>query len=225
MRTVVSRVARIHLALCSPMSTVLLLHGAARVGQSLGAAIAGVDGVQLLAVVASVAEARAVLARETPDLFIADLLQPGGNLLALLQSLRAGAGAQGDDSRPQVLVLGASIDDPRLVEAMRHGADGYFMPGRPALLIAAVEQVLRGESSMTPQIAREVMAHFDAAMPALRLNDADRSLLQWTAEGYLVNEVARGLRVTPQAVALRMRAIYRKLQFDVRAKRLGLLAA
>jgi DNA-binding NarL/FixJ family response regulator len=208
------------------MSTVLLLHGAARVGQSLGAAIAAVDGLQLLAVVASVAEARAALARETPDLFIADLLQPGGNLLPLLQSLRAGVGANGNgDSRPQVLVLGASIDDPRLVEAMRHGADGYFMPGRPALLVAAIEQVLRGESSMTPQIAREVMAHFQTATPALRLNDADRSLLQWTAEGYVVNEVARGLRVTPQAVALRMRAIYRKLQFDVRAKRLGMLAA
>ena len=203
------------------MSTVLLLHGAAKIGQSLAATIAAADGLQLLASVTSVAEARAALERETPDLFIADLLQPGGNLFGLLQSLRSAAG----ERRPQVLVLGASVDDPRLVEAMRLGADGYFMPGRPALLIAAIEQVLRGESTMTPQIAREVMAHFEAATPPLRLNDADRSLLQWTAEGYLVNEVARGLRLTPQAVALRMRAIYRKLQFDVRAQRLGLLVA
>jgi DNA-binding NarL/FixJ family response regulator len=203
------------------MNTVLLLHGAATVGESLAATIGAADGLQLLASVTSVAQARDLLARETPDLLIADLLRPGGNLHALLQSLRAGNG----DAGPQVLVLGASIDDPRLLEAMRHGADGYFMPGRPALLIAAIRQVLRGESSMTPQIARDVMAHFDAATTPLRLNDADRSLLQWTAEGYLVNEVARGLRLTPQAVALRMRAIYRKLQFDVRAQRLGLLTA
>jgi DNA-binding NarL/FixJ family response regulator len=203
------------------MSTVLLLHGAAKIGQSLAATIAAVDGLQVLASVTSVADAREAIARETPDLFIADLLQPGGNLFALLQSLR-GSGAE---HRPQVLVLGASIDDPRLVEAMRLGADGYFMPGRPALLIAAIEQVLRGESTMTPQIAREVMAHFEAATPPLRLNDADRSLLQWTAEGYLVSEVARGLRLTPHAVALRVGAIYRKLQFDVRAQRLGLVVA
>ncbi|HMC14993.1 MAG TPA: hypothetical protein VKI18_05135 [Albitalea sp.] len=200
------------------MNTVLLLHGAARVGQSLAATIGAAGGLQLLASVTSVAEARELMARQTPDIFVADLLQPGGNLLALLQSLRTGAG----DGGPQVLVLGASVDDPRLLQAMRHGADGYFMPGRPQLLIAAIQQVLRGESTMTPQIAREVMAHFDVATPPLRLNDADRSLLQWTAQGYLANEVARGLRLTPPAVALRMRAIYRKLQFDVRAKRLGL---
>src|SRR5204862_6557272 len=129
------------------------------------------DGLQLPASGASVAEARELIARQAPDLLIADLLQPGGNLHALLQSLRAGNG----DGGPQALVLGASVDDPRLLEAMRHGADGYFMPGRPALLIAAIHQVLRGESTMTPQIARELMGHFDTATPALRLNDADRS--------------------------------------------------
>ena len=80
---------------------------------------------------------------------------------------------------------------------------------------------------MTPQIARELMRHFDShgvASP-LRLNEADRRLLKWTAEGFLVSEVARGLRVESREVALRMRHIYRKLQFDVRAQRASLLAA
>ena len=39
-----------------------------------------------------------------------------------------------------------------------------------------------------------------------------------TAEGYLANEVARGLQMSPQAVGVRMRTIYRKLQFDQRAR-------
>jgi DNA-binding NarL/FixJ family response regulator len=205
------------------MRDVLLLHGAAKVGASLGAVIAAAPGLCLQASVASVAQAREQLALHTPDLLIADLLQPGGNLWALLQSLRV----SGSDGRPQVLVLCTSVDDPRLLEAIRHGADGYFVPSRPALLVAAIEQVLRGESTMTPQIARELIAHFDAHAVGspLRLNDADRLLLQWTAEGFLVNEVARGLQVDPAQVPLRMRAIYRKLQFDVRAQRLALLAA
>jgi len=203
------------------MSTVLLLHGDAKVGQSLGAAIGAVAGLTMLGVVSSVEEAHQALVHETPDLLIADLLKPGGNLRTLLHSLPA----RESGARPQLLVLSASMDDPRLMEAMRQGADGYFAPGRPGLLIAAIEQVLRGESTMTPQIARELIAHFDAASTPLRLAEADRLLLQWTAEGYLVNEVARGLQLSPHAVGLRMRIIYRKLQFDVRAQRLGLLAA
>jgi len=205
------------------MSNVLLLHGVATIGLSLGDVIAGVPGLQLQAIAGNVAQAREAIARETPDLLIADLLQPGGNLMALLQGLRGGT----SDAGPQVLVLCASVDDPRLIEAIRHGADGYFMPGRPESLIAIIEQVLRGESTMTPQIARVLMAHFDshAAASPLRLAEPDRRLLQWTAEGFLVAEVARGLLLDVREVALRMRRIYRKLQFDVRAQRLALLAA
>jgi DNA-binding NarL/FixJ family response regulator len=205
------------------MRNVLLLHGVATVGLSLSAVIAAAPGLHVQASTTSVAQAREALVRRTPDLLVADLLQPGGNLMALLQGLPAG----GSEGRPQVLVLSASVDDPRLLEALRHGADGYFVPARPELLIAAIEQVLRGESTMTPQIARDVMAHFDshAHGSPLRLNESDRRLLQWTAEGFLVNEVARGLLLDAPAVALRMRQIYRMLQFDVRAQRLALLAA
>jgi DNA-binding NarL/FixJ family response regulator len=208
------------------MSNVLLLHGVATIGLSLSEVIAAAPGLQMQAVAGSVAQAREAMARQTPDLLVADLLQPGGNLLALLQGLqglRSGAG----DGAPQVLVLCASADDPRLVDAIRHGADGYFMPGRPASLIATIEQVLRGESTMTPQIARELMLHFDshAEGSPLRLSERDRLLLQWTAEGFLVNEVARGLQLDAREVGLRMRSVYRKLQFDVRVQRLALLAA
>jgi DNA-binding NarL/FixJ family response regulator len=182
-----------------------------------------VSGLQVQGVATSVREAREALERKTPDLLVADLLRPGGDLLALLQSL----GASGGDGRPSVLLLCASVDDPRLLQAICHGADGYFSPGRPALLVAAVEQMLRGESTMTPQIARQLMAHFEshAGGSARALNDSDRLLLRWTAEGFLVNEVARGLMLTGQAVALRMRHLYRMLQLDVRAQRLSLLAA
>jgi DNA-binding NarL/FixJ family response regulator len=205
------------------MRNVLLLHGVAKVGLSLSTVIDAEPGLQVQASITSVAQAREALQQQTPDLLVADLLQPGGNLMALLQALPA----SGSEGRPQVLVLSPSVDDPRLLEALRHGADGYFVPARPALLIAAIEQVLRGESTMTPQIARDLMAHFESHGEGspLRLNESDRLLLQWTAEGFLVNEVARGLLIEAVQVALRMRQIYRKLQFDVRAQRLALLAA
>ena len=50
-------------------------------------------------------------------------------------------------------------------------------------------------------------------------------LLAWTAEGYVVDEIARSLQLTAHGVGVRMRHIYRKLQFDLRANALSLLAA
>jgi len=198
----------------SSTGTVVLLHGDSKVSASLALAIT-VSGMQVLAVVGTVVAALDALAARSPDLFIADLLQPGGNLLWLLNSLRSA----GTPRRLQVLVLPTSDDDPRLIEVLRRGADGYYVPGRSASLVAAVHQVLRGESMMTPEIARHVKAHFDSIAPTspLSLSEPDRRLLRWTAEGFLVNEVARGLKISEHAVGLRMRGIYRKLQFDVRS--------
>ena len=80
-------------------------------------------------------------------------------------------------------------------------------------------------------------AHFDAVAPRsgsdwvaeaqslLRLSEVDQQLLAWTAEGYVVDEIARSLQLTAHGVGVRMRHIYRKLQFDLRANALSLLAA
>jgi len=137
-----------------------------------------------------------------------------------------------------VLVLSMSAEDARLVDALRHGADGYYAVGaRPSTtLLDAIERVLAGESPMSPQIARAVKAHFDAmawgrtdlvaeAQSPLCLSEVDQQLLAWTAEGYVTTEIARSLQLTVHGVGVRMRHIYRKLQFDLRANALSLMAA
>ena len=54
--------------------------------------------------------------------------------------------------------------------------------------------------------------------------DGERLLLQWFGEGYLPAEVARGLQLSPRAVGLGVRSIYRKLQFHRQADALSLAA-
>ena len=215
------------------MSTVLLLHGDARVTDRLGQLIAAVPALEVIGAATRLAQARECLARATPDLLLTDLLLPDGPAITLIDRLRG----HGRCGRPQLLVLTMADDDPRLMDALRHGADGYFVPGgTPAPLFAAIEQVLRGESPMSPHIARELLAHFDAmawdqtdfigeAQNPLRLSEAERLLLQWTAEGYLPSEVAQGLQLSVHGVGVRMRNIYRKMQFDLRAEALSLMAA
>ena len=212
------------------MSTVLLLLRNARVADHLRDTIAAEPGLDVVGSATTLAQAREILARITPDIVVADLLLPDGNLRPLLNQLRDKAG----DAGPSVLVLSMSAEDVRLVDALRQGAVGYFAVGRSqTTLVGAIEQVLNGESPMSPQIARAVKAHFDGmtrdatdfvaeAQNPLRLRDADQQLLQRTAEGYVVSEVAHHLQASEHEVWVRMRNIYRKLQFDLRADALTL---
>jgi len=206
------------------MSSVVLMHADMKLAQGLRDEIAVAPGVEVTAIADSLPTLREAFRFGLPDLLIVDLMLPPTHLKSLLQSLRG----QGSFGQPLILALAVSVDDARLMDALRHGADGYYAHARPTMpLVAAIEQLMRGESSMSPQIARQVKKHFDGTKWALndfmpgnhnpmRMTESDRLLLQWTAEGYLPNEVARGLQLTAQAVGVRIRNIYRKLQFDLR---------
>jgi DNA-binding NarL/FixJ family response regulator len=208
------------------MATVVLLHTDREVGRRIGETLASVPQYQLAGVADSLGALRDVFARGLPDVLVVDLMLRPDHVRALLQSLRG----NGQFGRPLILALAMAADDPRLIEALRHGADGYFVHTRSAeSLPAAIEQLIHGESTMSPQVARLVKAQLDAkgwhetvfggdTQNPWRLTEADQLLLQWTSEGYLVNEVARGLQISVGAVGVRMRHIYRKLQFDCRAK-------
>jgi DNA-binding NarL/FixJ family response regulator len=198
------------------MSTVVLMHGDVKLAHRLREEISQAPDLDVIGVADSLPALREVFKQGLPDLVIVDLMLPPTHLKSLLQSLRA----QGSFGKPLILALTVSVDDPRLIDALCHGADGYYADARPMVsLTATIQQLLRGESSMSPQIARHVKTHFDKAATRnpIQLTETDRLLLQWTAEGYLPNEVARGLQLNAQAVGARMRNIYRKLQFDMRS--------
>jgi len=216
------------------MRTVLVLHGDPRVASRLSETIAAAPGLAVTGTACNLAQAHEALARDTPDLLVADLFLPEGSLRTLLTALHG----NGRNDSPLVLVLAMSAEDARLVDALRQGADGYYaVGGRPAsTLLDAIERVLAGESPMSPHIARAVKAHFDAmpwdrsdlvaeAQSPLRLSEVDQQLLAWTAEGYVVDEIARSLQLTGHGVGVHMRYIYRKLQFELRANALSLMAA
>lgn len=214
------------------MSTVVLMHGDVKLAHRLREEISQAPDLSVTGVADSLPALREVFKAGLPDLVIVDLMLPPTHLKSLLQSLRA----QGSFGKPLILALTVSVDDPRLIDALCHGADGYYADARPTVsLTATIQQLLRGESSMSPQIARHVKTHFDKtrwvasdftaiSRNPMQLTETDRLLLQWTAEGYLPSEVARGLQLTAQAVGARMRNIYRKLQFDVRAGSFSLAA-
>lgn len=164
--------------------------------------------------------ARRLIATRTPDLLIAALRLPDGALFELLRELRPG--------RSHTLVLTASLHDPHLMHALRMGADGFLLAGFSAeALLDAVRQTLAGQSPIAPEIARRLLAHFDglnappiapgAPVPQA-LDAAERRLLEWASQGCLMHEIARGLSITPAQVGVRVRTLYRRIQFELRLR-------
>lgn len=181
----------------------------------------------------TVEEARRLIQQGRPDLLVTDMRAQDGDVHPLLADLRQGTRMP----RPHILVTLVAHDDMLLLEALRSGADGYWVHTQACeLLIDALEQVWRGESPISPTIARQVLVHFrtsphgraDAmteAPNARGLTDTEQEILQWVAQGYLVEEIAQQWQTSVHRVGCAIRSVYCKLQFDLRASGLSLKAA
>lgn len=181
----------------------------------------------------TVEQARRVMRESRPDILITDLRVQDGEVEPLLGELRRNAHTPG----PHVLVTMVSHDDALLLEALRAGADGYWVHTKTHdALIGALEQLWRGESPISPSIARQLLSHFrkpaarrydtmTEALDPLVLTGVEQEILQWVAQGYLVDEIAQQWHASVHSVACGIRRVYNKLQFDQRAGTLSLRAA
>lgn len=86
------------------------------------------------------ATARQVLSSEPVDLVLLDVRLPDGNGLDLARDIR-----QGDEPRPEVIVMSASVLPSERDAALETGATAFLAkPYAPAELIALVSKALSG---------------------------------------------------------------------------------
>lgn len=209
------------------MPRIVLLQSDPVVGTGLRKAIAREAGLQVRAVTQTLAQTRALLQRGGVDLLVADLHLVDGRLVDLLREQRDG----GHADRPLVLAVAMSAENPHLMQALRHGAHGYFIHGSTGKSLAGViGQLLAGESPMSPSIARRLKAHFAGQgvraerrelQDASALTDTERQMLNRVSEGYLMHEIAREMQTTAHSIGLRSRSLYLKLQLDLHAETLS----
>jgi DNA-binding NarL/FixJ family response regulator len=158
--------------------------------------------------------ARELLPDSGAELLLADLLLPDGSAMTLLHELPL--------PRPKLLLLTRSVDDALLLEALRAGADGYWLEGDPAREVdLAIAETMRDEAVMAPPIARQVTGYFSAGgarLQPLQLTDVDRELLLRLGRGQSPSDIARAQGgATASDVRRRIRQIYRKMQWDLRS--------
>src|SRR5271169_4453658 len=96
---------------------------------------------------------------------LAQLLHPDGVLMDLHMPLKGGVAATreitGALPGTQILVLTTLDDDETVFEAVRAGAHAYLLKDADEdELLETVRALKRGESRLTPQIARKVMDQF-----------------------------------------------------------------
>ena len=195
--------------------------------------------------------ARIELPQCRPDVLLSDLGLPDGDGTELIGELSHAPASEGV-WHPHILVFSVFGDEARVIHAIEAGADGYFLKGCTAdELVRAVQQAARGESPISPAIARHLLKRFkddgytDSSFRDSGFHDSDAAtlsgimdfsepkpreheisareveVLRLVAQGYVGDEIAERLLTTPNAVATSVRNVYRKLQLGQRARATG----
>ena len=175
----------------------------------------------------SVQEAIEQIQSLTPDFVAADLHLIDGaacQLASLMQHWR---------TRPQLLLMTATTDDPQLFDALRAGASGVCVEaeGGPGFC-NGLQQLADGRASMSPMIARQMLEAFGLARSSLTdanavaggqdltplintlargLQRNEHHLLSLLAHGLLSKEIGTTWRIGQSNVERRLWRIYTKL--------------
>jgi DNA-binding NarL/FixJ family response regulator len=168
-----------------------------------------------------------------PDVVLMDLHMPvKGGVAATREITQALPGTQ-------ILVLTTLDDDETVFEAVRAGAHAYLLKdAAEAELLETIRALKRGESHLTPQIARKVMDQFrrlaqsstasrpaesaapshGAAFAAESLNDKEEKILELLAEGRSNRQIAQAVFLAEGTIKNYVSRIMEKLHANTRTE-------
>jgi DNA-binding NarL/FixJ family response regulator len=184
---------------------------------------------------------------------LAQLLRPDVILMDLHMPLKGGVAATREITRAlpstQILVLTTLDDDETVFEAVRAGAHAYLLKDADEdELLETIRALRRGESRLTPQIARKVMDQFrrlaplphtdpdpvpegaaslssekggsahKAALDTESLTDREEKVLQLIAEGMTNRQIAGALFLAEGTVKNYVSRIMDKLHANTRTE-------
>jgi DNA-binding NarL/FixJ family response regulator len=123
----------------------------------------------------------------------------------------------------QVIMLTVFEDDENIFNALRAGASGYLLKKTPpGALLEAIEEVHRGGSPMSSQIARKVVHAFQQMESSRKesenLSPREQEILSHLAKGYRYKEIAEQLFISVETVRTHLHHIYEKLHVRSRTE-------
>ncbi len=184
--------------------------------------VAGAPELSLIAAVGDMASARAVIARQAPDVLLTDLGLPDGNGIELIRETARAHPAT------DIMVISVFGDEEHVLASIEAGATGYILKdSRPEELVGLIAQLRAGGSPISPLIARRLLKRFrrddrpvDPAPPAdvPALTNRESEVLALIAKGFSFVEIARLLDVSPHTINAHVKKIYQKLAVHSRGE-------
>lgn len=158
------------------------------------------------------------LARELkPDVLLLDIVMPGKSGLDVIEALG------GADSSIPILVLTSYDDEDIVFPAIKAGATGYLLKNTsPLTLLRAIRDVHQGQPTMSPAIARKLMAHMQAPsdLPPTQepLTDRELQVIELLAQGLTNVEIGERLFIETGTVRTHVSNILNKLHLANRTQ-------
>jgi DNA-binding NarL/FixJ family response regulator len=158
-------------------------------------------------------EAFGSLAKQKPDLLVADISMPGRGGIEFLKDILA--------LRPDLAILVLSMHDERIYaeRALRTGARGYIMKDQGGeKLLAAIRHVLGGGVYVSDQISAAILDHLadrrprGSNSPIAILSDREFEIFCLIGEGKSSREVAEQLHLSSKTVDTHRTRIKEKLE-------------
>lgn len=154
-----------------------------------------------------------------PDVVLLDIGMPGPGSFETTRQIKR--------NRPETKVLFLTMydDEDYLLEGMEVGANGYVLKDSPAIqLVAAVRDVYRGGSYLSPRMLSQLVNDFRTRVKATdrtprfaSLTPREKEVLKMLAEGNSVKEVATQLNLSVKTVEAHKFNLMRKLDIHNKA--------
>lgn len=144
-----------------------------------------------------------------PDLVLMDLSMPG------LTGLEATARLRKAWPKIRVVILSMHQNEEYVRQALRNGAVAYLLKdAAPQELEQALHAVLRGETYLSPAIAKNISATqtpLQANAPTAQLTPRQIEVLRMVAQGFSSKEIARALDLSIKTVDTHRTSLMKQL--------------
>jgi DNA-binding NarL/FixJ family response regulator len=166
----------------------------------LRALLHSLQNIEVIAEASDGHEAVEVIARHQPDVVIMDIGMPGLNGVDSTRRIVK----QFPGTR--VVILSMHANEEYVGRALEAGAMGYLLKGaEPAELELVFKAVMRGETYLSPSIAKHLVQDYlshrkEKTQPLPDLTGRQREVLQLIAEGCSTKDIANKLKLSVKTV-------------------------
>jgi DNA-binding NarL/FixJ family response regulator len=179
------------------------------------------DDIQVVAQAATGIQAVALTRKFRPDVVLMDIRMPELDGLEATRQINSDP----DLAQVRIVILTTFGLDEYLFDALRHGAVGFLLKDTdPRELVAAVRAASQGDSLISPNMTRRLIAEFATRTRQPRptddldrLTDREREVLALVAEGLDNEEIANRLYLSPATARTHVSRILTKLDARNRA--------